>query len=151
MKNVEPVEKQNLKHLQMFCYLIPVIGFFPSLWTLYHYGNRRSKCRGDLLLHPSVTESSDPMKPDQASREQLAVSRLSVTLAGTWLMGYFSLGVGASTTEFLTLRLLMLNSLLTSGYFLVSIWLMVRLSSRKSVRLPGFSRLAERVVGKHVS
>ncbi len=31
----------------------------------------------------------------------------------------------------------------------VAIWLMLRFSSRKSVRLPGFSRLAERLLGKH--
>lgn len=124
MKNVEPVDNLDLKHLQLFFYLIPIIGFFPSLWTLYRH---------------------------QGSREQLAVSRLAVTLAGSWLLGYLLLGFGAETSEFLTLRLLVLNSLLTSGYFLVSIWLMVRLSSRKSVRLPGFSRLAERLLGKHLS
>jgi hypothetical protein len=72
-------------------------------------------------------------------------------LAGSWLLGYLLLGIGAETSEFLTLRLLILNTLLTSGYFLVSIWLMVRLTSGKSARLPGFSRLAERVIGKHLS
>ena len=121
MKKVEPRDNPDLKHLQLFFYLIPIIGFFPSLWTLYRY---------------------------QGSRSHLAVSRLSVTLAGSWLLGYLLLNVGAETSEFLTLRLLVLNSLLTSGYFLLSIWLMVRLSSRKSLRLPGFSRLAERLLGK---
>ena len=122
MKNVEPFDDLDLKHIQLFFYLIPIIGFFPSLWTLYCH---------------------------QGSREQLAASRLSITLASSWLLGYLLLGFGAETSDFLTLRLLVLNSLLTSGYFLVSIWLMFRLSSRKSIRLPGFSRLAERLLDKH--
>lgn len=135
MKKVEPRDNPDLKHLQLFFYLIPIIGFFPSLWTLYSRGK-------------SFAESSDSLKPYQGSRSHLAVSRLSVTLAGSWLLGYLLLNVGAETSEFLMLRLLVLNSLLTSGYFLVSIWLMVRLSSRKSLRLPGFSRLADRLLDK---
>lgn len=106
--------------LSLYIYLIPIVGFFPALWTLY----RR-----------------------QASREQLAVSRLSVTLAATWLCSYLLLGFGAEA-EFLTFRLLILNSFLTSGYFLVSVWLMFRLVRGKSARLPGFSRWAEQL-GEH--
>ena len=129
MKNVEPSDNRDLNHLKLFFYLIPIMGFFPSLWTLYHQGNQ-SRGAGEQ------------------EREQVAISRLSVTLSGCWLLGYFLFGVGAES-EFFKLRFLMLNTLLTSGYFLVSIWLMFRLSSGKPVRLPGFSRLAERV-GKHL-
>lgn len=128
MKNIEPLDNADLQHVELFFYLIPVVGFFPSLWTLYRHGGSRELPAG--------------------RSEQLAVSRLSVTLAFSWLLGYLLLSFGAAeTSEFLTLRLLMLNSLLTSGYFLVSIWLMVRLWQRKSPRLPGFSHLAERVRG----
>ncbi|MHC5936283.1 hypothetical protein [Nostoc sp.] len=109
---------------QLLLYLIPIIGFFPSLWTLY---------RG------------------QGSREQLATSRLSITLALIWLLGYLLLASGAATSDFLTLRLFILNSFLTSGYFLVSVWLILRLMQGKSGRLPGFSTLAERVLGKYLS
>ncbi|BAY26549.1 hypothetical protein NIES2100_63650 [Calothrix sp. NIES-2100] len=109
---------------QLLVYLIPVIGFFPSLWTLY----RR-----------------------QGSREQIAASRLSITLAFTWFLGYLLLATGAQTSEFFGLRLLILNSFLTSGYFLVSVWLMLRLIQGKSHRLPGFSRFADRVLGKYLS
>ncbi len=123
MKNFEFADHPDLKHLQLFIYLIPILGFFPALWTLYRH---------------------------QGSREQLALSRLSVTLAGSWLLGYLLLGTGAEMAEFLTLRLLLLNTLLTSGYFVASLWLMVRLWQRKSPRLPGFSSFAERV-GKHLS
>ncbi|MEH2319162.1 MAG: hypothetical protein V7K24_19015 [Nostoc sp.] len=109
---------------QLLLYLIPIIGFFPSLWTLY---------RG------------------QGSREQLAISRLSITLALTWLLAYLLLATGAATSDFLMLRLFILNSFFTSGYFLVSVWLILRLMQGKSGRLPGFSTLAERVLGKYLS
>lgn len=124
MKNNDPFENQYIDRLQLFFYLVPVLGFFPALWTLY----RR-----------------------QGNREQQAVSRLAVTLTLTWLSGYVLLGAGAQASEFLTMRLLFLDSLLTSGYFLVSLWLMVLLLQGKSLRLPGFSRLADRVVGRHLS
>lgn len=129
MKNVKPTKDFELKHLQLFFYLIPILGFFPSLWTLYRHSSN------------AATE---------LSREQINTSRLSVTLAGSWLLAYFLLGIGAETSEFLSLRLLILNTLLTSGYFLVSILLIIRLFSGKSARLPGFSNLAERI-GKYLA
>lgn len=133
MKKVERSDNSNFKHLELFIYLIPIIGFFPSLWTLYRHGNHKQP--SDSLPYQS---------------QQVNTSRLSVTLAGCWLLGYILLGFGAETSEFLALRLLVLNTLLTSGYFLVSILLIIRLASGKSARLPGFSDLAERV-GKHLS
>ena len=124
MKDIESADNPTFKRLYLLVYLIPIFGFFPALWTLY----RR-----------------------QGNREQLTVSRLSVTLAGSWLLGYLLLGTAGEMSEFLTLRLLLLNTLLTSGYFIVSIWLMVSLYSRQSPRLPGFSRFAERILGKYLS
>ena len=175
MKNIEPnidnLENSDLKHLYLLFYLIPILGFFPSLWTLYRHNRVAS---GDVGV-ASSKETKDkeevgdtrewekelhqdcldvkvlPSPLHNSTRQSLAVSRLSVTLAFSWLLGYLLLNVGAETSEFLTLRLLVLNSLLTSGYFLVSVWLMVRLASRSSVRLPGFTTLAERVIGKHLS
>lgn len=112
----------------LLVYLIPVIGFFPSLWTLY----RR-----------------------QGTREQLATSRLSITLAFIWLLGNLLLSTGATTatttSELLTLRLLLLNSFLTSGYFIVSVWLMIRTFKGKPKSLPGFSHLAEVFWNKYLS
>jgi hypothetical protein len=109
--------------IQLLLYLIPVVGFFPSLWTLY---------------------------TRQGSREQLTASRLSITLALTWMVGYFFLGTGAETSEFFTLRLLILNGFLTSGYFLASIWLILNALRGRNQRIPGFSRFAERFLGKHL-
>lgn len=130
MKNLPPIdisspeENSAIPRKQLLLYLIPILGFFPSLWTLY----RR-----------------------QGSREQQAVSRLSITLTLTWLLGYILLATGSATSDYLTLRLLLLNSFLTSGYFLVSIWLMFRLLQGKYARLPGVSSFAENVLGKYLS
>jgi hypothetical protein len=111
-------KQDNLKRLQMFLYLVPVVGFFPALWTLYRRG-------GD--------------------REIRNVSRLAVTLAVGWLLGYLLLGAGAQAFDVASLQLLVLASLLTSGYFVVNITLMVRLWQRKGLRLPGLSRLGDRL------
>jgi len=125
MKEHDPLENRDLQRLQLFIYLIPVLGFFPALWTLY----RR-----------------------QGTREQQSVSRLSVTLALSWLLAYILfLSAGTQASDFWAIRLLFLNSLFTSGYFLVSIWLMVRLRQRKLPRLPGISRVAEGTIRKHLS
>jgi hypothetical protein len=125
MREHDPFDNQQLQRLQLFMYLMPVLGFFPALWTLY----RR-----------------------QGNREQQSVSRLSVTLAVGWLLGYiFFLSAGTQTSEFWALRLMFLNTLFTSGYFLVSLGLMVRLWQRKLPRLPGISRVAEGTVRKHLS
>lgn len=119
-----PSEDAPNKEITLVLYLIPVIGFFPSLWTLYRHKN---------------------------SREQLEVSRLSITLALTWLLGYLLLATGAETGEFLTLRLLLLNSFFTSGYFLISAWLIIRTVQGKSKRLAWFSHFANQVVNKYLS
>jgi hypothetical protein len=118
MRNVDRFGTQDLKRLQTFIYLVPVVGFFPALWTLY----RR-----------------------RGSKEQRAVSRLAVTLAMGWLFGYLLLQAGARSTDSLMLPLLLTSSLLTSGYFLVNVWLMVRLWQRKAVWLPGISQIGDRL------
>lgn len=118
-------EQGQLEQLKLSMYLVPVLGFFPALWTLYWR---------------------------QGSREQQKVSRLSLTLTLCWLLSYSLLWTGAGqTSEFLTLRLLYLNSLLTSGYFLVSLSLMIRLWQGKYPRLPLISPMAERFIGKRLS
>lgn len=112
----------QLNRSVLFYYLIPVVGFFPSLWTLY----RR-----------------------QGTRDQLIVSRLSVTLAFGWLLGHLLLQTGAQTTESITLPLLLVSSVLTSSYFVLSVWLMIRLWQRRSLKIPGISHVADEV-GRHL-
>ncbi|MGJ5673753.1 MAG: hypothetical protein ACR9NN_09120 [Nostochopsis sp.] len=125
MNYFEPKSTDIRTRRQMLAwYLIPIVGFFPSLWTLY----RR-----------------------QASREQLATCRLSITLAISWLLGYLFLATGAANLDFLSVRLLILNSFLTSGYFLLSLWLIIVTIQGKSQRIPDFSHFAEKFVDKYLS
>lgn len=127
MDNLPPIdnyptsEDKVASRKLLLLYLIPVIGFFPSLWTLYRH---------------------------QGSREQMAVSRLSITLGFTWMLGYLFLSTGAATSDFFALRLLILNSFFTSGYFLLSVWLILRIIQGKSYRLPGLSSLSQRILRK---
>jgi hypothetical protein len=118
MNAPDPLENQYTRRLRLFLYLVPVVGCLPALWTIY----RRT-----------------------GNEQEQAVSRLAVTLALGWLLGYFLLGVGAQEMEFLKIRLLIVDSLMTSGYFLVSLWLMLRLWQHQSVRLPGLSNLSKRM------
>ena len=110
-----------LERLAAFFYLTPVIGLLPSMWAIY----RR-----------------------QGDKRQLAACRLSVFLALAWLSIYLSLNVGADLSGDSTIgfRLLFLNSLATSSYFMASLWLMMLLWQKKSLKLPGFSALAERTM-----
>jgi hypothetical protein len=126
MKQSDLIESEDLDRLQIFMYLIPVLGFFPALWTLYRQA-----------------EGQSPAGISGRSRRN--ASRLAVTLAMGWIVGYALLGAGAQATDSLTLPLLIASSLLTSGYFLVNIWLMVRLWQGQSIRLPGISRLSDRI------
>ncbi|AFY89881.1 MULTISPECIES: hypothetical protein [Chroococcidiopsis] len=163
MKKLTVSEHLNRDRLHLFFHLIPIIGFFPSLWTLYRHegagtsweqgraggkraeGEKRAEgAEGENTYQLPTTNYQLPIT--NYHKEKLAVSRLSITLALSWLLAYFLLSAGAEASEFLNFRLLMLNSLLTSGYFLVSVWLMLRLTTGKSVRLPGFSALADRTL-----
>ncbi|MBD2136422.1 hypothetical protein H6F32_02215 [Anabaena sp. FACHB-1237] len=114
-------EDTNISKTELILYLIPVMGVVPSLWSLYHH---------------------------QGDKEKLRVSRLSVTLTFSWIVTYLLLGTGAATSDFLALRLLILNSFLTSAYFLVSLWLIWRVFQGKVARLSGFSGLATRIFPK---
>lgn len=118
MGDSEQFDTSEIKHLQLFLYLIPVVGFFPAVWALY----RR-----------------------RGTRQEKNLSRTVIILALGWLLGYGLLGAGAQTSDALSLPLLFTSSLLTSGYFLVNIWLMVRLWQRKSLRLPIVSKLGDRL------
>lgn len=126
MKPSDLIESEDLERLQIFIYLIPVLGFFPALWTLYRQTGER----------PLAGVSG---------RSRQNASRLAVTLALGWIVGYALLGAGAQAADSLTLPLLIASSLLTSGYFLANIWLMVRLWQGQSIRLPGISRLSDRL------
>mgnify|MGYP001792477552 CR=1 FL=1 len=115
-----PQPPQDLDRLKLFIYLVPVFGFVPAVWSLM--GKR-------------------------TGREEKAVSRLVVTLAMGWLIAYISMGAGAELSESaaLSVRLLVTGSLISTGYFLTNLWLMIRLWRGKSLRLPGVSQLSDRL------
>lgn len=110
MKNRDTFAEKRLKRLKISMYLTPAIGLIPALWRLYR---------------------------KEGDREERSVYRLSVNLALTWLITYILLWLGATETPaIVTFRLLYLNGLLSSGYFLVCIILMVRILQGKSITLP---------------
>ena len=102
-------DTEDIRHLKLFFYLVPVVGFFPALWTLYR---------------------------QRGTQQERALSRLVIKLAMGWLFAYFLMGAGIQSSESLALPLLVTSSFLTSGYFLINIWMMTRLWQRKTIQLP---------------
>ena len=123
MKNTEQLENSYINRQELFLLVSPILGFFPAVWILFR---------------------------QKASMEHRAVSRLIVTLTLIWLLGNIFLQLGAEIGESATITLLLINSLLTTSYFIISFGLMVRLWKRQPLWLPGISRIAEKVVGKHL-
>ncbi len=117
MNRDDSLDGAEARRFQLFWYLVPVVGFFPALWTLYYR---------------------------QGGKQRQDLSRTVVTLTIAWLLGYVLLGIGAENSDS-ALPLLLTNSLLTSGYFVTNLWLMVRLWQRKSVRLPVISKVGDRL------
>ncbi|MBD2310491.1 hypothetical protein H6G20_02225 [Desertifilum sp. FACHB-1129] len=118
-EETDPFENAELNRLQLFIYYVPVLGCISALWTIAR---------------------------SQGNRQQRAASRLAVLLALAWVGGHAVLEAGARSSESYAFPLLLTSSLLTSGYFLINFWLMVRLWQRKSTRLPGVSHLSDRVL-----
>lgn len=115
----EAFTNPTLQRLWFFIYLLPIFGLIPALWQL-------SQRRGD-----------------RAGRQ---VSRLAVLTALIWLLGYGLLNSAAAATETQALAhglLLLANSGWSSGYFLLNLWLMVRLWRRQPLTVPLLSRLTK--------
>ncbi|MDR9403618.1 MAG: hypothetical protein RI580_09280 [Halothece sp. Uz-M2-17] len=98
-------------------YLLPIVGTIPALWTLY--------------------------KKEDNDRER-HLSRLAILLALSWLIAYSLLGIGSNFTPSTvwSVRLLYLDGLITSGYFVTCLVLLIRLWRGKPPKLPGISTLA---------
>lgn len=118
MSTQTPHPETRLETLKLLLYLVPIFGFLPALWSLY---------------------------ANQGSRREDTVSRTSVMLALTWLALYGLSALGSQGTDLMSARLLVLGLLGTTGYFITSLVLMVRLLQGKSPRLPGFSQLGRRL------
>ncbi len=102
----DPFQEVKLEKLAQITRLIPVVGWVPALWTVYQH---------------------------QGSRQVLSVSRFSLKLTVIWAIAYSLLWFSSlQTSETLTVRLLYLNGLLTSGYILVCLGSMFRIWQRKN-------------------
>lgn len=117
-KSANPGSGETLERLKLVIYLVPVFGTFPALYSLWQR---------------------------QGSRKEQDVSRLVVTLALTWVIIYGLLSAGSHLSPGVSLRFLVSNALVTTGYTLTNLVLMVRLLQGKSVKVPGFSRLSKRL------
>ena len=94
----------QLIRLRLCFYLVPIAGILPSLWQL------RQTPRTGL------------------ERRQYRLSQRSLQLTLAWLLVYCLLWGGSSVfSDVNSLRLLYLNGLLTSGYFLVCLTWMARI------------------------
>jgi uncharacterized membrane protein YeiB len=111
----EVLTSPTLNRLWLFAYLIPVFGMVPAVWTLTQ---------------------------GKSDRRYRAMSRLTLSLGGAWLLGsvVFNSALSASESGMSTqMSLMLINSVFTSGYFVLSLALMVRLWKRKPSDLPSFS------------
>jgi hypothetical protein len=117
MNSPDSFENYDVERLKTFIYLVPVVGVIPALWTLY----RRT-----------------------GTRQQRAASRLAVMLTVSWVFAYLLLDAGANSTAAMHLPLLVVSSLFTSGYFLINLWLMIRLWQRKPLSIPGMGQSRKR-------
>jgi O-antigen/teichoic acid export membrane protein len=113
-QSLDLMDRPELQRLQILIYLLPIVGTLPSLWTLY----QRSE-----------------------STQAAQVSRVSIRLLLLWLGSYTLLNAGAQAAEVMAVPLLVANSLLTSGYFVLSLWLMRQLWRRRRVDLPVIGRI----------
>jgi hypothetical protein len=59
-----------------------------------------------------------------------------------WLASYLLLDVGAFGGETTAIPLLLVNSVLTSSYFVLNLWLMLKLWQGKTVHLPLLGRVS---------
>ncbi|MEM6838269.1 MAG: hypothetical protein AAF609_15600 [Cyanobacteria bacterium P01_C01_bin.120] len=108
----------KLETLKLVIYLVPIFGFFPALWSLYLR---------------------------QGSKREQTVSKTAVTLAMAWVAMYVLTAAGSQVSDTAAMRLLITSLLATTGYFVTNLWLMVRLLQGNSVRLPGISKLGDRL------
>lgn len=104
--------KHTQRHLELWIYLLPIVGVIPSLWILYR---PQSKVPGYEEIY----------------REQQKVSRLSISLALIWLTSYSLLSLSAANfSDVMSFRLLYTNAVMTTGYFLICTFLMTRLNKK---------------------
>ncbi|QDZ39266.1 hypothetical protein FRE64_04555 [Euhalothece natronophila Z-M001] len=106
-------------------YLIPIFGVIPALWQIYH--------------------------SEQGTFEERQVSRFAIVLALSWLITYSLLGVGGEVSPSLiwSVRFLYLDALITSGYFITCLVLMIQTWRGNVPNLPAMKALANKLFRSH--
>jgi hypothetical protein len=116
----EVLSSPTLNRLLLFTYLVPGFGMVPAIWTL-----TRTK----------------------SDRRHRAMSRLALTLGLTWalvfgILNTSSVTMGENGTS-VKMTMLLLNSVFTSSYFVISFGLMVRLWKRQTFNIPVLNSIAK--------
>ena len=94
--------EQNLGKLQLSLYLMPVFG---PIYVLLSFGN--------------------------VDGSHVKTAMLSLRLGIGWIIAYSTLWLGSNlTSDLFSLRLLYLNGLFTTGYFLVCLFFILRVWNR---------------------
>ncbi|MEO0869181.1 MAG: hypothetical protein AAFY17_12200 [Cyanobacteria bacterium J06642_11] len=127
----------SLIKLRTYLHLVPIFGTLFSLWTLYGEATTDAE---DLSEQASLDNA-------QESAQRIAASKLSVILGLGCVSAIALLGAAASTqaSQAASLRFLLSSSFIGSGYFLLSLALMFRVATNRSIRLPGISQLSRRL------
>jgi hypothetical protein len=144
----------NIDRVMLFLYLVPVFGCVPALWTLYRQPSRPHS--GPRIGLDAQANLGDRAQSGNSLRQELSatpkrqpperqISRLAVTLGGTWLLASILLSAGAQTSEVPAVSTLVASTIVTSSYFLINLWLMVQLLRRRRVWLPGVSDWGDRL------
>ena len=104
MSNYHLDSDKKERQLELGIYYLPIVGIIPALWTL--------------------------SRPNSDRQHQKA-SRLSIRLTLSWLCAYGLFWLGSTQgSELLGLRLLYTNALVTTGYFLVCLGLILRVRKK---------------------
>lgn len=115
--NDRAYDSEPMRSPQLWIYLLPVVGIVPAIWTLY---------RKPTQSKSQLTVQSDPVR-----LRQQKVSRLALNLALIWLSSYCLLFLGAARVSGIeSFRLLYVNALITTGYFLVCTFLLFRVNKK---------------------
>ncbi len=107
-------QESDFRNLKLMLYFMPIFGIVPALWSLNRVGSTRAERNA---------------------------SRVAMKLALTWFASYLLFDVSANNIEALHIPLLLTSGLITSGYFVLNLWLVILLWQRKSVDLPFFGRV----------
>jgi preprotein translocase subunit SecG len=88
----------------------------------------------------------------QSKTRQKQISRRTIALAITWLSLYILLFIGSDTTSgILAFQLLYANALITTGYFITCLILILRSKPQNSLKINSLRKNNDKIVNKNRS